>query len=42
MPDSILCNADENFPIEFKFICRNQYKMENTEVCYLETTLAEL
>jgi hypothetical protein len=40
--DQDLCNGDENSPIEFKFINRNQYKMENTEIGHVETTLANL
>lgn len=40
--DSQFCNGDPDMKIEFKFINRNQYMMENTEICYLETSLNEL
>lgn len=37
--DSQLCGADPDSPIEFKFIERNQYKMTDVEVGYIQTTL---
>lgn len=40
--DARLCGADHHQPIEFKIISRNQYVMENTEVCSLTTNLKEL
>lgn len=40
--DALLCNADPQYPVEFKFINRNQYQMTNKEIAYLETNLHEL
>jgi hypothetical protein len=40
--DQDLCNGDLDAAIEFKFINRNQYKMDNVEICYFQTTLNEL
>ena len=40
--DSLLCKADPNSAIEFKFINRNQYQMINTEIAHIQTTYGEL
>jgi len=40
--DAQLCGGDPDSPIEIKFINRNQYKMENSEICYAETTLNKI
>jgi hypothetical protein len=37
--DGELCNADHNLPLTIKFISRNQYKMENTEIASCTSTL---
>lgn len=42
MTDGRLCNADPNEQIEFKFIRRNQFMMQNSEMCSLKTTLQKL
>lgn len=42
--DSELCNSDtkDKTELHFKFISRNQYKMEDEETCRFITTLEEL
>jgi hypothetical protein len=40
--DQELCNTDAEAPIEIKFVNRNQYQMENTEICFCVTSLAKL
>lgn len=40
--DGTLCNGDHDMPLTFKFISRNQYKMENTEVASCSTCLSGL
>lgn len=36
--DGHLCNGNPEMEIEIKFINRNQFKMENKEICYISTT----
>lgn len=42
LTDAVLCLTDYSYPIEFKFINRNNFKMTNTEVCYLTTNFRDL
>ena len=37
-----LNNGEHDATIEIKFMMRNHYKMENQEICYVETTLTSL
>lgn len=40
--DAHFCNCDLKFPIEIKFISRNQFKMQNTLIASCKTTAGEL
>jgi len=42
MTDGRLCNADPNESIDFRFIKRNQFLMQNELVCSLNITLKGL
>ena len=38
----MLCHADSSCPVEFRFIRRNQFLMENEEICHYRAKYGDL